>query len=147
MINSAKKMSKWLQGQGYAGLTGFDFIEHLNPKTGKFEHFLAEINPRVNAAVYPKSMMENLNRVQLRKGRPPIESFLSAKVKSNARSFAELEKLYGHLFFKSEIGRGLLPYNIGWLAHGKFNLAIFGESRNEVLEMYEDFKKLHSMES
>ncbi len=147
MISSARKMSKWLQSEGYGGLVGFDFGEYPNLETGELEHFLAEINPRVNAAVYPKSMMECLNRQQEQKGWPPIEALLSGKIKTSARSFAELEKSYGHLFFKPEIGKGLFPYNIGWLEHGKFNLAVFGRSRDEVVEMYEDFKKLSVAES
>jgi len=56
MINSAQTMSKWLRNEGYGGLVGFDFGEYSNTKTGELEHFLAEINPRVNAATYPKSL-------------------------------------------------------------------------------------------
>jgi hypothetical protein len=147
MLTSARKMSAWLQGEGYVGLIGFDFAEHQNQKTGRYEHFLAEINPRVNAAVYPKSMMEYLNQKQLEKGWPTIEAFLSAKIKTTASSFAELKESYGHLFLKPKDGRGLVPYNIGWLAHGKFNLAVFGKSRSQVEEMYEDFKLLLGIQS
>ena len=140
MIDSTRIMSKWLQSEGYGGLVGFDFGEYFNSKTGEVEHFLSEINPRVNAAVYPKSMMECFNRKQGLKGRQYIEAFLSAKIKTTARSFAELNESYGHLFFTPETGKGLVPYNIGWLEHGKFNLAVFGKSRDEVIKMYEDFK-------
>jgi hypothetical protein len=142
MITSAHQMSDWLQEEGYVGLIGFDFAEHQNHETGRFEHFLAEINPRVNAAVYPKAMMEYLNEKQREKGWPTIEAFLSAKIKTTASSFAELNESYGHLFFKPKDGRGLVPYNIGWLEHGKFNLAVFGKSRSDVEEMYEDFKSM-----
>ena len=86
--------------------------------------------------------MEFLNRKQSEKNRPYIQAFLAAKIKTNARSFTELEELYGRFFFNPEIGTGLFPYNIGWLEHGKFNLAVFGESRREVVKMYEDFKTL-----
>ncbi len=46
MIDSTRIMSKWLQSEDYGGLVGFHFAEYLDPKTGKFEHFLAEVNPR-----------------------------------------------------------------------------------------------------
>jgi len=146
MINSAQRMSKWLQSRGYGGLVGFDFGEYLNPETGGVEHFLAEINPRVNAAAYPKAMMEHFNKKLRQKGWPCIDSFLSAKIKTEARSFAELIELYGHLFFKPETGKGLFPYNTGCLKLGNFTMAVFGRSRNEVMEMYDDFKTLLAKE-
>jgi len=146
MMNSAHRMSKWLQSRGYGGLVGFDFGEYLNPETGGVEHFLAEINPRVNAAAYPKAMMEHFNKKLRQKGWPCIDSFLSAKIKTEARSFAELIELYGHLFFKPETGKGLFPYNTGCLKLGNFTMAVFGRSRNEVMEMYDDFKTLLAKE-
>ncbi len=91
-------------------------------------------------------MIECLNRKQGQKGKPYIEAFLSAKIKTRARSFAELNESYGHLFFKPETGKGLFPYNIGWMEHGKYNLAVFGKSRDEVIKMYEDFKALLAKE-
>ncbi|MER3445580.1 MAG: hypothetical protein C4291_01505 [Candidatus Dadabacteria bacterium] len=140
MVNSAQRISKWLQTEGYRGLVGFDFGEYVHPKTGEFNHFLAEINPRTNAATYSKSLMDHLNRKQ--KGGPYIEAFLSANVKTKAGSFSELNELYGHLFFNTKTGKGLVPYNTGCLEYDKFTLAVFGKSRNEVIDMYEDFKSL-----
>ena len=75
MAASARKISEWLQAEGYYGLAGFDFGEYVNPETGKGEHFLAEINPRMNAAAYPRALMEHLNRRQEREGGPYIEAF------------------------------------------------------------------------
>lgn len=146
MLLSAKKLSQWLQAEGYSGLVGFDFGEYFNSETGRFEHFLAEINPRNTASVYPTSLMEHLNLKQAQKTGAYIEAFLSTNVKTNASSFAELNELYGHLFFKPGTGKGLFPYNIGCLEYRKFTLAVFGKSRNEVIEMYEDFKTLLAKE-
>jgi hypothetical protein len=140
MMGSAWKMSKWLQSEGYCGLAGFDFAEYLNHETGKLQHFLCEINPRTNAAAYPKALMEYLNMKQEQKGQPRIEAFLSSNLRTRATSFAELNDLCGHLFFNSEIGRGGVPYNTGCLEYGKFSLAVFGKSRKSVLEMYGDLK-------
>lgn len=142
MTASARKLAKWLQGEGYTGLVGFDFGEYFNPETGQSEYFLAEINARTNGAAYPKSLMENLNRKQGREGRPYIEAFLSAYIKTKSRSFAEFRELYGQLFFKPETGKGLVPYCTGHLEYGTLMLAFLGKSRGEVVEMYEDFKAL-----
>lgn len=146
MLLSAEKLSRWLQAEGYCGVVGFDFGEYFNPETREFKHFLAEVNPRINSSVYPKFLMEHLNREQEQKGRPCIEVFYSTNIKTKASSFNELSKLYGHLFFKPETGKGLVPFNIGCLERGKFTLAVFGKSKNEVMEMYEDFKTLSTKE-
>lgn len=139
ILDSAWILSTWLQKEGYAGLAGFDFGEYFDVQTGKFMHFLADINPRTNAAAYPKSLMEHLNRKQAATGGPPIEAFLSTNVKTSARAFEELQKLYGYLFFDSKVGKGLVPYNTGCLEYGKFTLAALGRSRDEVLQIYEEF--------
>jgi hypothetical protein len=141
MVASAAKLSKWLKAQGYRGLVGFDFGEYLNPETGELQHFLAEINPRTNAAAYPKALMEQLNTKQARRGGPFIEAFLSSEIRTNARSFAELEKKYGHFFFKPDTARGCIPYSIGCLKHGRCCVAVFGQCRTEVMDLYEDLRK------
>lgn len=135
MLHSAHRISAWLQGRGYGGFAGFDFVEYLNKTTGQFEHFLAEINPRTNAAVYPRFLMEHLHRVQGRHGGPPINAFLLVEHTTSARSFTDLRSGYGHLFFDPDKGNGLVPYNTGCLEKGIVMLAMFGESRAEVLHM------------
>ena len=142
MLNSAREISKWLQAEGYRGLAGFDFGEYFSTETGELNYFLAEINPRTNGSAYPKFLMEHLNRIQIKKGRPSIEAFVSARLETKADSFSELRELYGHLFFNSETGKGLVPYNTGCLEIGKFNIAVLGKSRREVVSKYEHFKSL-----
>jgi len=144
MLGSAEKIAKWLQGEGYRGLLGLDFGEYLNPATGEPHHFLSEINPRMNGAAYPKAMMEYLNEKQKKRGGPYVESFLSASRRTDAASFADLQTRYGSLFYSPQTGRGLVPYNTGILQDGKFALALFGQSRDEVLEMYEEVKSVES---
>jgi hypothetical protein len=138
MLFSARTFSKWLQSKGYSGILGFDFIEYFDREKGIYGHYLAEINPRNNAATYPRALMEQLNREQRKNDRPIIEAFLSITTKTKATSFAEIKKLYGHLFFDPERGKGLVPFNIGCLEYGKFTAAVFGRTRNEVLNIYKD---------
>lgn len=146
MISSAQNIAKWLQHEGYSGIVGFDFGEYLNHETGELEHVLFEINPRINGAAYPKSLMEHFNKKQGETGAPYIEAFLSANVKTKASSFAELDELYGDLFFNPKTGKGLVPYNTGCLENGKFSLTVFGKSRKEVVKKYEDFKQIIARE-
>ena len=141
MINSAWKYSEWLQSKGYVGLVGFDFGEYVDSITGEIKYFLAEINPRVNASAYAKALMENLNLHQKRRRNPGIEAFLAAKVETDVESFDALSKRVGELFFKSENGRGLVPYNIGRLENGMFNAVFFGKTISEVSSMYTDMKR------
>ena len=96
MTASARRISEWLQAEGYYGLAGFDFGEYVNPETGRCEHFLAEINPRMNAAAYPRALMENLNRRQKRRAIHRGVSF--DKHNDEIRSFTELDELCGRLF-------------------------------------------------
>jgi hypothetical protein len=142
ILESARRLTKWLQSEGYTGIVGFDFCEYFEPKRGRIEHFLSDINPRINGAAYPKALMEHLNTLQAQENRPKVEAFLSANVKTGLKSFAELSKHYGHLFYKPENGRGLMPYTIGCLENGKFSVAVFGKSREEVMETYGALEKL-----
>ena len=138
MINSAWKYSEWLQTKGYVGLVGFDFGEYVDSITGEMKQFLAEINPRVNASAYAKALMENLNLHQKMCGNPGIEAFLAAKVETDVKSFDGLMKRVGELFFKSEKGEGLVPYNVGRLEDGMFNAVFFGKTVSEVSSIYTD---------
>lgn len=142
MIASARRLSEWLQKEGYTGMAGFDFGEYISPETGGHKYFLAEVNARINGAAYPRFLTEYLNRIQEQNGRPYVEAFLSSKAETQARSFAELKESYGRSFFNPETGKGLVPYNTGRLEYGKFNFAVFGESGGEVTKMYEDFRAL-----
>lgn len=141
MIHSARIFSEWLQSEGYSGIAGFDFMECPDQGTGKRDHYLAEVNARVNASTYPKSLMEYLNRKQMQTGKPVLKAFLTETVRTTAHSFSEIRNRYGELFFSPENGEGLVPFNIGCLKYQKFTLSIFGESLDRVSEIYQQFLK------
>jgi hypothetical protein len=138
MHDSAQKISRWLQEDGYRGFCGFDFGEYVDEETGGYDHFLSDINPRINASAYPKALMERLNREELDPGRPPIDVFLSANMKTNAKTFSELSRQCGPMFFSPRKGKGIVPYNTGCLEYGKFTAAILGKSWEEVLQIYDE---------
>lgn len=140
MLDSAWRIARWLRARGYCGFVGFDFGEYVHQETRRLEHFLAEVNPRMNAAAYPKFLMEYLNRGQAQRGDPLIEAFLSANITTIAKSFAEFVTLYGHLLFDAKAGKGLIPYNVGCLEKGRCSVVLFGKSRTEVIEMYDGWR-------
>jgi hypothetical protein len=139
MLRSAYRLARWLQGDGYTGIVGFDFVEYIDPKTRTRKYLLAEINARVNEATYPRFMIEHLNAVQARRKLPPIRAFRSAKMSLRATSFAELQEICGRELFDAETGRGAIPYNIGRLPYGRCDVALLGHSRHEVEDLYEAF--------
>jgi hypothetical protein len=146
MKAAAWKLAEWLRAGGFSGLAGFDFVEYSSPQTGEREYFLAELNPRVNGVTYPKSLMERFSD-RAGPGAPGcVRAFLSANVRTGARSFAELRTRYGHLFFNPAAGKGLFPYNTGCLANGKFSVAFLGRSRTDVQAMHGQFEALLARE-
>jgi len=142
MLMAARKMSRWLQTQGYAGLVGLDFGEYINHVTGQYEYFLVEVNPRTNASVYPKALMEHLNARQTQEGKPLIAAFLATNVAVQARSFSSLAQTLGPLLFNPSAGKGIIPYNTGCLENGKCSVAIFGGSEDDVTRIYRDCKAM-----
>lgn len=135
MLNSSQKICEWLLMDGYSGLLGLDFAEVVHPATGERKYFLAEVNPRINAGVYPRSLMEHLNKRQNKNNFPFIHAFVSVEIKTGATSFAQLADLCGDLFFKPETARGMVPYNTGCLRYGKFTAALLGKTGEEVTLM------------
>jgi len=138
MVAAALELTEWLAGEGFSGLAGFDFIECRDRSTGRLRYALSELNPRINGASYPMVMMERFNRA----GGPRVGAFLSAKFTTTLRSFAGLRRRYGHLFFDPATGRGLVPYNVGWLKFGMFRAAFFGQNRGEVEALHREFRAL-----
>ncbi|HJT19367.1 MAG TPA: hypothetical protein VJ746_02775 [Nitrospira sp.] len=139
MLRSAYTLARWLQGEGYTGIVGFDFVEYIDPETRTRAYLLAEINARVNEATYPRFLMEHLNAVQAQRKLPPICAFRSAKVSLTATSFAELQDACGRELFDPETGRGAIPYNVGRLPYGRCDVALLGHSRREVEDLYDAF--------
>jgi hypothetical protein len=142
MLRSAHTLAQWLQREGFSGLVGFDFVEYVHPSTGRREHLLAEINARVNEATYPSFIMEHLNAFQVRHGGPVIQAFRSAKLCPKFRSFTELQVACDPILFNPDTGRGAIPYNIGRLPYGRCDVAVFGQSRREVEDLYKVFSGL-----
>jgi hypothetical protein len=136
MIASSLRFAAWLQGTGYAGFAGFDFVEYRDRRTGHREHVLAEINARTNGAAYPMSALHRLNGLRARMGQASIEAFLSVgDLRTGLDSFASLRNRCGRLLFDPVTGRGVLPYNTGSLRRGRLRAIALGGTRAEVEEL------------
>lgn len=127
-----------LRDDGYAGDVGFDFVEHLDPDTGKPRAFLAEVNPRVNGASYPLALLKRLNAVRALSGESPIEAFASGMLATRAREFSSLRDTLGDHLFTHPTGAGLVPYATGCLAYGKVAAVAFAPTRPEALRRLAD---------
>jgi hypothetical protein len=145
MMDSSMKIAEWLRSDGYTGLFGLDFAEYMDRPGGERKYFLAEVNPRMNAAGYSKALMERLNYFQQQKEFPQIKAFISINTKTEATSFAQLQEIFGDMFFQPETGNGLVPYNTGCLKYGKFTAAIFGKSEQEVDEQMHVLTQRHEV--
>jgi hypothetical protein len=137
MLESAVLLARRLGTLGYRGLLGLDFIEYRDPRAGALRHALAEINARVNAATYACALRERLDAVAVAARRPPVPTVRSAVVAPRARSFAALRHRLGPRLFDPVTGRGVVPYNVGCLPDGECDLAVLGESREEVESLHD----------
>lgn len=138
MVESAHRLARWLQREGFVGLAGFDFCEYRDPDSGRDEHFLAEINGRINGAAYPTFLLERINREQARHGRPPVCAFLSVQsLPTRARSFPEFAARHASSLFEPVAGRGCIPFNTGQLPLGRCSGVFFGPTGADVAEMHE----------
>lgn len=115
MLNAARRLSEWLQSEGFRGIVGYDFCEYIDRATGKPSFFLTEINPRINGSVYPLFIQAQLAQAHGQ----PIDAFLSVKwFRVNTCVFDEFEYKFKHLFFNPEKQAGLVPYNTSGIERG-----------------------------
>jgi biotin carboxylase len=126
MVEWAVIMSRWLRDAGYAGLVGFDFVEYTDQR-GAPRAFLAEVNPRVNAATYPLALLERL---------AAPAAFVSGTLTTEIRSFAELRLVLADLLYAPGRSAGLVPYAPGCLRHGRCPVVALATTRQEAAALY-----------
>ncbi len=131
MVRWGTRLARSLQSEGYEGPLGLDFGEFRDSRSGKRGLFLADVNPRVNGAVYPLELRRRLDRASAGRGRPPVAAFSSAWVSTQAASFAEVRDALSGLLFDPGRGTGVVPYATGNLGHHSLGVIAFGGSRAE----------------
>jgi hypothetical protein len=70
MLDWSERLAGWLQGQGYTGLLGLDFVEYADPETAEVRTILAELHPGMDGATYPLAIQQRLNGRPARMGPP-----------------------------------------------------------------------------
>lgn len=141
MVRWSRVFAEWLRGEGYLGVAGFDFVEYREPVTGESRVLFAEINPRINGATFPLTLLERLTHGQRAVGRPELAAFVSASIETSARNFAELQARIDPLLYTPESGIGVVPYLSTMLPFGKYHAAVFGSSHGEVIRILEDVQR------
>jgi hypothetical protein len=130
-------MGGWLASAGYRGPLGLDFLETLDPRTGRDAALLVEVNGRINGATYALAVTERLDAQRSQRGLPPVGCWRSATdVPTPARSFAELAERLGDSLL-ADVGRfaGVVPYNIGLLQHGSVFLLMVAGTPDELEDL------------
>lgn len=141
MIEDSLEIVAWMRQRGFTGRVGFDFVEHAG-KGGRAEHFLAEINPRINGASYPLALAGRLAGFAGRLAATGPAAFLTGNVRVRTRDFGELELLSRSLLYDPARVEGIVPYSVGALSFGKVGIACLGSSREAVEGLLEKFVQL-----
>lgn len=133
MIDAGRELAEWYLRSGGAGIIGADFVEYPSPRSGRPRFILAELNPRVNGATYPLSIVARLNRRQ-----PRVGGFVSGHIPTDCRSFDDLKRRLGGLLYDKDSGVGLVPYNIGTLQVGRFDAVACETDRHSAESLWQE---------
>lgn len=117
----------WMRDRGFSGRVGFDFVEHAL-RGGEPEHFLTEINPRINGASYPLALLRRLAALAGRRQAPAPAAFRTCYVRVRTGEFGELADLSRTLLYDPARGEGVVPYSVGALPFGKVGIACLGRT-------------------
>lgn len=136
MLEWSGRLAQWLQGEGYTGLLGLDFVEYADPGTGEPRTLLAEVHPRVDGATYPLAILQRLNAFQRQAERPESAAFVSGTLEVRPATFAVFRRAAERFFYVPRTGRGMVPYQVSRLGEGRCGVVMLGASRDEVLRAY-----------
>ena len=136
MLDWSEHLARWLQGEGYTGLLGLDFVEYADPDSGELRTILAELHPRMDGATYPLAIQQRLNAAQRGSGRPESAAFVSGTLELRPMSFERFRRVAEPFLYSPRTGAGIVPYHVSRLAQGRCGVVMLGGSRDEVLRAY-----------
>jgi hypothetical protein len=136
MLDWSERLARWLQGEGYTGLLGLDFVEYADPETAEVRTILAELHPGMDGATYPLAIQQRLNGVQREWGRPESAAFVSGTLELRPMTFARFRRAGDPFLYSPRTGSGIVPYHVSRLAQGRCGVVMLGGSRDEVLRAY-----------
>ena len=109
MLDWSDRLARWLQGEGYAGLLGLDFVEYADPDTGAVRTILAELHPGMDTATYPLAIQQRLNAAQREWGRPESGAFVSGTLEIRPTTFGRFRWAAGRSCTRPAPGAGWFP--------------------------------------
>lgn len=136
MLDWSGRLAGWLQGEGYAGHLGLDFVEYADPATGGVHTLLAEVHPRIDGATEPLMTLARLNAAQRVAGRPESRAFVSGTLDLGRSGLARLQAARAGFGYSPETGRGMVAYDTNGSEPGRCRMVMLGASRDEVLRAY-----------
>jgi hypothetical protein len=136
MLDWSQRLARWLQGEGYVGHLGLDFVEYADPATGGVRALLAEVHPGTDGVTRPLTMLARLNATQRAAGRPESRAFVSGALELGACGPARLRDSGRRFRYSPETGRGMIGYEPDDAGDGRCRIVMLGGSRDEVLRAY-----------
>jgi len=136
MLDWSGRLARWLQGEGYTGMLGLDFVEYQNPVTGASRALLAEVHPRVDGGTYPLAILQRLNAARRDAGMGQSAAFVSGALEFRPTGFAAFRGAAERFFYTARSGCGMVPYQVSRMGEGRCGVVVLGGSRDEVLRAY-----------
>jgi hypothetical protein len=136
MLDWSGRLAGWLQGEGYTGLLGLDFVEYADPATEEIRTLLAEVHPRVDGATYPLAILQRLNAARRSAGGPESAALVSGTLELRPCGFGAFRRAAERFLYSPRTGRGMVPYHVSGLGQGRCGVVMLGGTRDEVLRAY-----------
>ena len=138
MTEDSLAIVAWMRERGFTGRVGFDFVEHA-ARGNEAEHFLTEVNPRINGASYPLALMGRLSALAGRRRATAPAAFRTGYVRVRTTEFGELADLSRALLYDPDRGEGIVPYSVGALPFGKVGIACLGPTPEAAEDLHDEF--------
>jgi hypothetical protein len=130
MVEDSLAIASWMRRRGFTGRVGLDFVEHR--AGGRPARFLTEINPRVNGASYPLTLLGRLDQLARERDAPAPEAFRTGYLRVRVRDFGALSQSCDSLLYDPAQGEGVVFYATGLLSRGKVGAACLGRTLEAV---------------
>jgi hypothetical protein len=137
MIEDSIAIASWMRRRGFTGRVGLDFVEHRAGR--RTEHFLTEINPRINGASYPLALLARLADLARSRGARAPAAFQTGYVGVGANDFGELATDCDSFLYEPARAEGIVFYSAGLLPRGKVGIACLGRTAEAVHALRERF--------
>ena len=136
MLDWSDRLARWLQGEGYAGLLGLDFVEYADPATGRSH---APSWPScirgMDGATYPLAHSTAAQRGPARLGASGERGVRLRHARSSGpRPSPGSGGPPSRFSTRPAPARGWFRYHVSRLGQGRCGVVLLGGSRDEVLK-------------